>query len=293
MLYIGIDGGGTKTKMALFDDAGRKLKEIIKPSVHVLTQPREICIQILKDGVMGLDANFQAKVIAGLAGYGEQKEVRNKIATICKEAFGNREFSLYSDVRIAITGALGGGDGIVVVAGTGSIALSSKNNHITRCGGWGYQLGDEGSAYWIAKKMLNVFCQEVDGRLEKTILYDLIKRECHLVNDYDIITFMNNLNHDRTKIAALAYINGLAAKEKDPNALKIYKQAAEEIYKLINLLSKNFKSPINVSYIGGVFQHAGSFIIPHLQDQLGNRFNLIPPIHTPEYGAYILAKKLR
>ena len=43
MLYIGIDGGGTKTKMALFDDAGRKLKEIIKPSVHVLTQPREIC----------------------------------------------------------------------------------------------------------------------------------------------------------------------------------------------------------------------------------------------------------
>ena len=38
MLYIGIDGGGTKTKMALFDDAGRKLKEIIKPSVHVLTQ---------------------------------------------------------------------------------------------------------------------------------------------------------------------------------------------------------------------------------------------------------------
>ena len=126
MLYIGIDGGGTKTKMALFDDAGRKLKEIIKPSVHVLTQPREICIQILKDGVMELDANFQAKVIAGLAGYGEQKEVRNKIATICKEAFGNREFSLYSDVRIAITGALGGGDGIVVVAGTGSIALSSK-----------------------------------------------------------------------------------------------------------------------------------------------------------------------
>ena len=53
-------------------------------------------------------------------------------------------------------------------------------------------------------KDVECFCQEVDGRLEKTILYDLIKRECHLVNDYDIITFMNNLNHDRTKIAALA-----------------------------------------------------------------------------------------
>lgn len=97
-------------------------------------------------------------------------------------------------------------------------------------------------------KDVECFCQEVDGRLEKTILYDLIKRECHLVNDYDIITFMNNLNHDRTKIAALAYINGLAAKEKDPNALKIYKQAAEEIYKLINLLSKILNLPLTSLY---------------------------------------------
>ena len=246
-MYIGIDGGGTKTKMVSYDDDGNICQEIVLPTAHILSQTPKKCIEILKAGVE----------------------------------------------QIAIEGALEGQDGIVVIAGTGSIALSLKEGMLQRCGGWGYQLGDEGSAYWIAKKMLNVFCQEVDGRLEKTILYDLIKRECHLVNDYDIITFMNNLNHDRTKIAALAYINGLAAKEKDPNALKIYKQAAEEIYKLINLLSKNFKSPISVSYIGGVFQHAGSFIIPHLQDQLGNRFNLIPPIHTPEYGAYILAKKLR
>ena len=72
-------------------------------------------------------------MIAGLAGYGEQKEVRNKIATICKEAFGNREFSLYSDVRIAITGALGGGDGIVVVAGTGSIANDRQSDGYPRC----------------------------------------------------------------------------------------------------------------------------------------------------------------
>ncbi|WP_270438856.1 N-acetylglucosamine kinase [Faecalibacillus intestinalis] len=291
-MYIGIDGGGTKTKMVSYDD-GNICQEIVLPTVHILSQTPKKCIEILKAGVEQLDPQSVSKIGIGLAGYGQDKKIRKEIEDICLKAFKNRPFVLKSDVQIAIEGALDGQDGIVVIAGTGSIALSLKEGMLQRCGGWGYQLGDEGSAYWIAKKMLNVFCQEVDGRLEKTILYDLIKRECHLVNDYDIITFMNNLNHDRTKIAALAYINGLAAKEKDPNALKIYKQAAEEIYKLINLLSKNFKSPINVSYIGGVFQHAGSFIIPHLQDQLGNRFNLIPPIHTPEYGAYILAKKLR
>lgn len=292
-MWLGIDGGGTKTKMVSYDDDGNIGQEIVLPTVHILSQTPKKCIEILKAGVEQLDPQSVSKIGIGLAGYGQDKKIRKEIEDICLKAFKNRPFVLKSDVQIAIEGALDGQDGIVVIAGTGSIALSLKEGMLQRCGGWGYQLGDEGSAYWIAKKMLNVFCQEVDGRLEKTILYDLIKRECHLVNDYDIITFMNNLNHDRTKIAALAYINGLAAKEKDPNALKIYKQAAEEIYKLINLLSKNFKSPISVSYIGGVFQHAGSFIIPHLQDQLGNRFNLIPPIHTPEYGAYILAKKLR
>lgn len=292
MLYIGIDGGGTKTKMALFDDAGRKLKEIIKPSVHVLTQPREICIQILKDGVMELDANFQAKVIAGLAGYGEQKEVRNKIATICREAFGNREFSLYSDVRIAITGALGGGDGIVVVAGTGSIALSSKNNHITRCGGWGYQLGDEGSAYWIAKRMLALYCQQVDGRLEKTQLYYLIKEKCKLENDYDIITFINKLNHDRTSIASLAKLNGIAAKDNDKYALQIYKEAAYEIAVLIKTLAKNFTSPFKVSYIGGVFEYGEDYVLKPLNNYLQPlSCQLVAPLYSLEYGAYLLGKK--
>lgn len=73
-------------------------------------------------------------------------------------------------------GALDGENGIVIIAGTGSIALALKDNIVTRCGGWGSQLGDEGSAYWIAKKMLSIFCQEVDGRLEKTKLYELIKK---------------------------------------------------------------------------------------------------------------------
>lgn len=167
MLYIGIDGGGTKTKMVLFDENGSRLKELILPTVHVLTQPQDQSIEILRDGVNQLDPDHTAIIGAGLAGYGQQKELRDKIEYICKEAFEDRTFVVESDVRIAIEGALDGHDGIVVIAGTGSIALSLKNNKLTRCGGWGYQLGDEGSAYWIAKKMFNIFCKEIDGRLEK------------------------------------------------------------------------------------------------------------------------------
>ena len=290
-MYIGIDGGGTKTKMVSYDNEGNIYKEIILPTVHIFTQSKQECVKILKEGINELDPFYCSKIGIGLAGYGQDEKVRTVIEKICLEAFENRPFILESDVRIALEGALAGQNGIVVVAGTGSIALSLKDGVMKRCGGWGYQLGDEGSAYWISKKMLNVFCKEIDGRLERTKLYYFIKKECHLENDYDIVKFMNDLNNDRTKVASLAYINGLAAKEDDPYALKIYQEAAEEIYHLIKVLSKNFESTINVSYIGGVFQNASSYILPYLQKKLGNHFNLISPIHTPEYGAYILAKK--
>ena len=259
MLYIGIDGGGTKTKMVLFNEDGTRLKNLILPTVHVLTQPQDQSIEILRDGVNQLDPDHTAIIGAGLAGYGQQKELRDKIEYICKEAFEDRTFVVESDVRIAIEGALDGHDGIVVIAGTGSIALSLKN-------------------------MFHTFCKEIDGRLEKTVLYDLVMEECHLDIDYDIITFMNSLN--RTSIASYAYINGLAANQGDPYAIEIYRQAALEIRSLIQTLLKQYNSTPRISYIGGVFEQASQYILPVLNETID------PPIHTPEYGAYKLAKKM-
>lgn len=111
--------------------------------------------------------------------------------------------------------------------------------------------------------------------------------ECHLDIDYDIITFMNHLN--RTSTASYAYINGLAANQGDPYAIEIYKQTALEIRSLIQTLLKQHDSTPRISYIGGVFDHASHYILPVLNETIDY---LISPIHTPEYGAYKLAKKL-
>ena len=288
-MYIGIDGGGTKTKMVSYDEQGQIIKELLLPTIHVLTQPKDKCIEILKNGINELDPQGISKIGIGMAGYGQNKQLRQEIEDICFQAFKPRPYIIESDIRIALRGALDDQDGIVVIAGTGSIALSLHNGNIKRCGGWGSQLGDQASAYWISQKMLEIYCQEADGRMPHTKLYDLVKRECHLTNDYDLITYVNGLN--RTQIASLAYINLLAAKENDPHALNIYQEAVQELYNLIHHLSKDFNTPVKVSYIGGVFQYAGEYILPSLEAMLEDQC-MISPIHPPEYGAYMLAKKL-
>ena len=291
MKYIGIDGGGTKTKFFLYNEVGNVLKEITLDTVHFLQISKEIAIATLKQGVSALvDDPSDVFIVAGLAGYGQEVKARQAIEEICKVAFKGYQYAIYNDVQTAISGALGGKDGIVVIAGTGSIALSMINGKEKRCGGWGYQLGDEGSAYWIAKKMLAIFCKQVDGRIEKTVLYNEVIKYCALEKPYDIIHYINvDLEGSRDKIATLAIINYKAALKGDLHALSIYQEAAKEIAELIHRLAKDFNKTVTISYIGGVFK-AQDLILEPLCQLLNIDYILSKPLYPPEYGAYLLAK---
>lgn len=291
MKYIGIDGGGTKTKFVLYDENGNIMHEIVNQSVHILTQSEEICIDILRKNVLALDSSKQAIIIAGLAGYGNQKELRHQIENICKKAFDGYQYLLYNDVQIALMGALAGQDGIVVIAGTGSIAFSYVAGQSKRCGGWGYQLGDEGSAYWIGCQLLQKYCQQVDGRLPRTLLYHMVKEYCGLMNDYDMIQYRHRMENERKVIAHLAKLNYELAKQNDPYALQIYQDAAHHLASLIWPLAKDFKYSFILSYIGGVFL-AKDYILKPLKKELSAlQVQIQSPIFPPEYGAYLLGKE--
>lgn len=296
MFYIGIDGGGTKTKFALFDEAGKCLREVVKSTCHILQVSNEASIAILKHGCSDVLQGFphiqkdNLKILAGLAGYGQDETMRKRIEVICEEAFFPFPYGIRNDVQIAIAGALNYKDGIVVIAGTGSIALATKDGIQKRCGGWGYTLGDEGSAYWIAKQMLTIFCKQSDGRLPKTQLYDMLMQSCKLEKDYDMIHYVNTtLNNSRNEIAKLACITHKCALVGDPHALQIYDDAAKELALLIFPFLKYFEHNATLSYIGGVFQSDG-YILNPLIKYLPTTISLQQPLHSPTYGAFILAK---
>lgn len=297
MNIIGIDGGGTKTRFACFDEAGKVLYRCDVASCHILQVSKEKCIELLQAGFVEICNHiegispYSTCICAGMAGYGKNEALRKQWQEAFALAFPMYNVQLYGDVEIAIEAALNGQDGIVVIAGTGSIAFAKHQGKTLRCGGFGYTLGDEGSAYWIAKQVLAIFCKQADGRLAKSALFDMIMAYGKLHDVYEIIPYINQtLHNDREQIAKLAILAYEAAQVNDPYAIAIYAQAAQEIADMVQVLATHFEGEITLSYIGGVW-NAGALLKTPLQALLETRIHITKPQYEPEYGAYLLAHK--
>ena len=294
--YVGIDGGGTKTAFICYSEKNEKVCEFTLSSCHVLQVEENEAIQILVSGIEkicmqnNIDIDDEVYICAGLAGYGKNKEIREKIERICAKSFQGHAYIIKNDAEIALEGALNGKDGILLIAGTGSIALAKHNDDYDRCGGWGFQIGDEGSAYWIAKRLLQEYSMQCDGRKPQTALMSYLKEKCEIDDDYDMIAFISNvLENKRDKIANLAIYAYELAKENDAAAIAIYEEAAEHLYQMIHALESNFPENVLVSYAGGVWK-AGHYILDPLNKLCDKKIKIIDPLHEPVYGAYLLAR---
>lgn len=296
-MIVGVDGGGTKTSFSAFSDEGVLLKRVVLETIHILQVSEETFCERLARGfhevISILQNDEPVKICLGLAGYGQEKSVRTKIEGLVEQVLGNYPYFLTNDVEIALSGALNHQDGIVLIAGTGSIGFAKHQGKTKRVGGWGYGLGDEGSAYWIAKKMLANFTKQADGRMEKTLLYELVMKHLQLDNDYDVISYvMTTLNQSRDKIAELSMICYDAAKQNDECAKEIFNDAAIELAMMANQLLTQFDDEkVHVSMIGGVSK-AQDVYLERFLSHLNPKGLFIQPLHNSEMGAFLLAKNL-
>jgi N-acetylglucosamine kinase-like BadF-type ATPase len=184
--------------------------------------------------------------------------------------------------------------GINIVAGTGSIAFG-KDDHgkVARCGGWCEFFGDEGSCYWIGRKVMELFSKQSDGRLPKDELYEIVYCELGLKNDFDFIDTINaHYRNYRKQVANLQILAEKAALAGSPSAIALYDEAVRELCMLVGAVRGQLdfsEGPFKVSYSGGLFK-AGKFVIPHFSaeiEKMGGE--LIPPRFNPEEGALLLA----
>lgn len=302
--YIGIDGGGTKTKFLLCNEKGQILAEDTQPTSHYFQCGLDGVTNIIKTGIencctkTNLQSTDIVKCFAAIPGYGDIEDDNEKIQTAVAQGIHGISFEIGNDTDNGLAGSLAGKAGINIIAGTGSIGLGmNQKGETLRCGGWHHIFGgDEGSAYWLACKLILEFTRQSDGRDEKTVLYSYLKEKMNLVNDSDILTkTITEMDFDRTKIADLASHLYPLAQQNDKYALQFYKDAAKELYDIINTIRLSLhmeNEETLLSYSGGVFK-SGDFILKPLQDCFANQnVKIVAPVLSPDAGSLLLALKM-
>lgn len=303
-MFLGIDGGGTKTAFILVNQDGDVLASHKSSTCYYMSVGMEKAQQVIEQGIEAICQIAKIKpsdikfTFAGLPAYGESSKDLTQLNALLSNKIASDRYVCDNDMVNGWAAGLGGIDSINIVAGTGSIAYGEFEEASSRAGGWGEIIGDEGSAYWIAVQGLKNFSRMADGRQAQTELYSLIKSQYKLENDLDLIDLIHNKwLGARTQIADVCKIVGQAAEAGDSVAIKIFKLAAVELAEVIDSLRKNLAYPDNkelfVTYSGGVF-NSGELILAPLKAELHKRsknYKLIAPKYSPVLGSAIYAAK--
>jgi len=303
MIFLGVDGGGTKTQFVLVDNDGNVLGTVTGEGSYHLEIGMEGLRRVLVHGVAkvlaqaAVDAGRIAHAFFGIPAYGEDSGAQLLLDAMPEALLGHRRYRCGNDMVCAWAGSLAGEDGINIVAGTGSIGYGERRGRTARAGGWGEVFGDEGSAYWIAVQGLNVFTRMSDGRLPRGALYALFRESFRLGDDLDLCARVLN-HHTRDGIAAIAHVVTRAAQAGDAAAVRIFDSAADELAAVVDAVRLALDFAVDeivpLSYSGGVF-HAGALILDPFRRYLAARcprFDLRTPLLSPSIGAAIYAAKL-
>ncbi|MEU4250888.1 BadF/BadG/BcrA/BcrD ATPase family protein [Amycolatopsis sp. NPDC026612] len=303
-MFLGVDGGGTKTAFCLIDAHGTVLAEARTASIYYLMQGIGIVEPLLRQGIdevcatAGVSPGRLSYAFFGIPCYGEISADVPVLDALPARILGPVGYACGNDMICGWAASLGGADGINVVAGTGSIAYGENRGRRWRGGGWSELFGDEGSGYWVAVKGLAAFSRMSDGRQPAGVLADEMRVELGLATDLDVIDVVVNRWHgDRGKIAGLSKVVTRAADAGDPRAVEILREAARELALHVDVgagaLGFGADETVPVSYSGGMFG------VPHVLDAFREAlassphgYDLREPLLPPHVGAAVYAARL-
>jgi glucosamine kinase len=254
-ILIGADVGGTKTVVAVSD--GEKILArssgpgaAVRPGRALVSS--STIAEVVRSALAGAGRLSGDVLVVGAAGAGREPERGELSKALRGENLATR-IEVTTDIEIALAAAFAEGPGIVVSAGTGSIAVGrDREGKRHRIGGYGWQMGDEGSGYAIGRAALGAVSRAVDGRSPRTALSDRILRASRS-SDFDgLIRWAAGASP--AEVAALAPHVLAVAAEGDPLAQGITDYAARELFQLaICLLPRmNLEPPVSVAVTGGL-----------------------------------------
>jgi N-acetylglucosamine kinase-like BadF-type ATPase len=270
-MFLGVDGGGTKTAYALVDAEGRLRASHVGGSIDHLADGLAGARERLAEGLAATLAKANlvpgdvAFAFVGLPAYGEDGAVTSLLDEMPASVLAREQYRCGNDMVCSWAGSLACADGISVIAGTGSMAYGEFAGRKARCGGWGELIGDEGSAYWIAREGMNLFSRMSDGRAARGPLHGLVRERLGLEEDLYLCARIYGARADRRDaFAQFARLVHEAAQAGDGEAAAIFSRGARELIACVAATRRALGAPaeavLPVSHSGGVFDNAPAMV---------------------------------
>ncbi len=241
-LVLGLDGGGSKTVVALANRDGAVTALHHGPGLDPFGNPqwrRDLAALVEAIGTGGGDLR---RAVLGLSCHAEMKDVSDAQREAARRLF-DVGVDVLNDVHVAFEGALAGRAGVLSLAGTGSMAWAGDGRGLhRRTGGWGDLIGDEGSGYWIGREALSDITRTIDGRSDHAAFARSLLEQIG-VDQHGLLAWVYGLPHRRSGIAALAVMVDGLADAGDPTAARLMARAADELSRQVRAAWRLIGSP--------------------------------------------------
>lgn len=295
MLTAGIDAGGSKTECIIVDSKAKKIitRAEAGPANYQVVGLKKACQEIknaLEEAKAKAGISKVSALGLGIAGAGREND-KIKLRKELSKILECEDFFLTDDAQIALLGATGAEAGIVLIAGTGSIAYGlTKADTKIRSGGWGPLIGDEGSGFWIALEAIKRAVKASENRAKKTKLEESIINYFDFNTLQELIPFIYERELPRREIASLTPRVMELAEMGDCVAEEIINEAVSELALLVSSLAARLDYQVDKIFtVGGLFKNR--YFLNTFEAYLIENYNLktLRPRFSAAYGAVFFA----
>lgn len=308
-LFLGVDGGQTATKAAIGDEYGQILSQANGGPCNHTEEPGgpERLEQVVRSTVgqslepLHVGTLQQCEFAAACFGMTGETEIKDRVI---RPMFRTSHLSVVHDSVNALEGATAGRAGLIVIAGTGSVARGrDSQERDVRVGGWGHQFGDEGSAYWIGREAVRATAAQHDGIGQKTVLTPMLFYRLSVKSAYELMAKYYSGEFSRDHLAGLAAWVNEAAESGDTVALGILRKAGRDLAQYaVDIMSLLFPeqdanrdrnrdvADFIVCFTGGVFH--SRYVLDSFTEGVRKKVpgvEIRPAALPPVFGSLLLA----
>lgn len=285
-IYIGVDGGGTKSKLVMRDSAGNflgagrsgaaNIRLSVDTSLHSIEEALAQALAQAK--ISRQDKEYCFHIGLGLAG--------TEVPEVCTEFLARLSYfdtvRLESDAYAACLGAHAGEDGAILIVGTGVIGYRVKNGQHKRVSGWGFPYDDVGGGAWFGMHAIRYTLEWCDGRREKSPFLEAIFQSFHH-NVTAMVSWASKAN--ATEYATLAPVVTQYLMQGDHWAVELAERSAQSLRAVVDALIERDET-FPLCLFGGL----ASFMEPYLKENL--KSNIVFRKQDATEGALLMVKNM-